>query len=144
MGNAGTIVDNDHNTALVQRYLASFSSGDPETVAEHVHPDFQNNHLGVLGEPCEGRETYKERLSVFLAQFQNIKYVTLGLLVQDNFAACRYIMTFKNEGRAYEIFGMMWFDFSEGLIFRRVDCWDGLDFLKKSDADAELIQTFLQ
>lgn len=115
-----------------QLYLASFASGDPDAVAEHVHPDFENVHLGVLGAGCTGKTAYRERLAGFLSEFREIDYEVHALLGDGDAAACRYTFHFTREGRRFAVPGMMWFELCGDMIRRRYDCWDGLQFAQQA------------
>ncbi len=136
-------VDGLSAEAVVKSYLASFSSGDPEQVLQNIHPEFVNEHLGFLGNGCSGKGVYAERLKGFLGQFRNINYQLQNCIEQSSSVVCRYRFQFNQQGKPFDIPGIMWFEILDGLIVRRIDCWDGLNYVKQGgmglDDLAELI-----
>lgn len=130
--------------SLIRSYFKAFSSGDPKAVSSHVTDGFINRHLGVLGGGCETKVVYEERLSQFLATFAQLRYDVFATCIgSDGQASARYAMHFVQDGKPFEVPGMMWFELSGGLIAKRTDCWDGLTYLKQAGADAAAIAAML-
>ena len=122
------------NRELVLSYLASFSSGDPDAVAGHVSDDFENIQVGVLGTGCTGKLVYRDRLQGFLAAFANLQYQVDELIVEGDNVAATYTMTFRQDGRDFNIPGVMIITVSDGSIGVRRDYWDGLEFKRQAEA----------
>ncbi|MEO0410421.1 MAG: nuclear transport factor 2 family protein [Pseudomonadota bacterium] len=131
------------NEALIRSYFAGFSSGDPIIVSAHVSDDFVNQHLGILGGGCEGKSVYEERLAKFLTSFAQLRYDVEAVCVDAARGSARYKMHFQQDGRAFEVPGIMWFELANGLIQKRIDCWDGLTYLRQAKADAAAIAGLL-
>ena len=131
------------NTRLIKSYLASFSAARPDDVLEHVHTEFENIHLGVLAQGCSGKVVYAKRLGDFLGAFIDIKYDILDVVADEKKGSCRYQFRFKQNQQSFKVNGMMWFEFKGGLISRRIDCWDGLDYLKQAHSSAEMIEKII-
>ena len=113
--NVGTVAQVDTRGEIVNTYLASFTTGDPDAVAACVTADFVNEHLSEL----EGaRYTILTRAEI----------ATPG--AGDVVVRYRFEATF--EGTAIDIPGVMWFDVSDGLVARRTDLWDSLTFLRQT------------
>lgn len=127
----------------ITSYLAAFATADPEAVLEHVHTTFQNTHLGILGQGCVGKEVYRSRLAGFLSQFLNIEYRPLAVIADAQSGSARYEFSFQQNGMDYCISGIMWFEFADGLIAHRIDCWDGLNFVKQAKMSADEIAALL-
>ncbi len=117
---------------LVSSYLASFESADPEIIVSHVCEEFENNHVGLLGTNCKGRETYRQRLKGFLENFKNLRYTIEEIIESDDRVAVAYKMNAVDNRRPIEIQGAMFFTIQDGLISRRNDYWDGLSYLKQA------------
>ena len=117
---------------LVTSYLDAFASGDPEQVASHVTDDFRNVQVGELGDGCEGRDSYRQRLTTFLADFHGLRYAIDKLIVDGNDVAASYTMHFEQAGREFEIQGVMIITVRNGLIAVREDYWDGLSYQKQA------------
>ena len=127
-----------------QDYLTSFSTGDPDSVIAHVHDEFKNVHLGVLGKGCPTRAAYRERLFGFLGGFQDIVYKVIAIVGEGDSVACRYEFQFSQDGVRFSIPGMMWFDFVDDLISRRVDCWDGLAYAAQANLSGDALAAMIQ
>jgi ketosteroid isomerase-like protein len=131
------------NSQLIKNYLDAFSSGEPAQVAAHVTEGFINQHFGLLGGGCETKAAYEKRLVGFLAGFNNLRYDVEAVCTEENEGTARYKMHFEQEGTAFEVPGMMWFEIEGGKIAKRIDCWDGLTYLKQAKADAAGIAAML-
>lgn len=129
---------------LISSYLLSFETGAPEQVAAHVADNFQNEHLGFLGAGCSGKAVYLERLKGFLSAFENLSYKIESIVSDEGQGAARYTMRFTQKGRDISVQGMMWFTFENGLIVKRTDCWDSLQYLKQTGASAAEISAMLE
>lgn len=113
---------------LVESYLASFSSADPEQIAKHVADDFENNQMSALGEGCQGKETYKTRLAEFLSNFADLFYLVEDMIIEGDRVAVAYKMNAKEDGSGIEIHGVMLLTIVDGLIAKRSDYWDSLTY----------------
>lgn len=131
------------NDDLICSYLKSFASGQPKQVAAHVTDDFVNQHLGLLGAGCETKVVYEQRLAKFLSGFENLNYEIQAVCSTPSQGSARYRMTFDQDGTSFAVPGMMWFEISSGKIAKRIDCWDGLTYLKQAKADSQSIAAML-
>ena len=121
-----------NNRELVLSYLDSFATGDPEVVAGHVSDDFENIQVGVLGTGCKGKDTYRQRLTNFLADFSDLKYHVEALIVDGDEVAAPYRMTFKQKEQSFDIQGVMVITVRDGRIAVRRDYWDGLEYQRQA------------
>lgn len=115
-------------TELVQSYLASFESADPDQIVAHVSEQFENEQVGLLGQGCQGRETYRQRLAGFLQTFQKLRYSVEEMIEADGRVAVAYKMTAEDEGKPIAIRGVMIIFTEAGQITKRSDYWDGLTY----------------
>ncbi len=122
-----------NNAELVAGYLNAFATGNPDEIVKHVADDFENIQVSELGTGCIGIDTYRERLSVFLAAFEKLRYTINELIVDEDKVAAAYTMRFKSEGRNIEIEGVMILTVRDSLILIRKDYWDGLSYQKQAD-----------
>ena len=118
--------------AVTASYLASFASGDPAAVADHVSDGFANVHTSALGLPSEGKAEYLSRLGDFLATFAGLTYEAEEILVEGDRAAAAYVMRARADGKPFEVRGVMRLTVRDGLIERRVDYFDSLTFLRQT------------
>lgn len=119
-------------------YIAAFSSGDPDQVADRVTADFANNQMGVLGSRFMGRDLYRTRLAGFLKQFEGINYTVAAPIVQGNIVAAPYVMTASDAGRPLRIEGVMMITVEGDLVAQRDDYWDGLTYFRQIGVDLPL------
>lgn len=125
---------------IVVEYLASFTSGDPETIAGFVSADFRNDHLSALGDGSVGRDEYLRRLPDFLSSFTERGYTVEQAVEQRHSEGSedgadvivRYRFGATCDGTRIDIPGVMWFTVERGLIAGRVDVWDSLTFLRQT------------
>jgi steroid delta-isomerase-like uncharacterized protein len=121
----------------VARYLEALNSGDPDRIASCVTEDFENEHTSALGRGLHGRDAYRERLPVFLAEFSGLHYEVEDTIVEDDRAAVAYTMTCSwlggggPEGRLLSIRGVFRFRVAGDLIAHRVDYWDSAEFSRQ-------------
>ncbi len=120
------------NAELVLSYLSSFETGDRDVVARHVAEDFQNIQMTALGSGCEGKAIYRERLTDFLRDFENLQYKIDELIVDKAHIAVTYEMQFSQKGQRIKIPGVMVFKIRDGLIASRKDYWDGLSYQEQT------------
>ncbi|HVA73985.1 MAG TPA: nuclear transport factor 2 family protein [Acidimicrobiales bacterium] len=118
---------------VVEGYIDALNGGEPEAIAAWVAEDFVNEHTSSLGHSLTGRDSYRERLRTFLAQFRNLHYELEDLIVDGSRAAAPYLMTFRWRGEGTDpvpvrIRGMFRFEVAGGLVARRVDYWDSAEF----------------
>ena len=113
-------------------------------ISAHVTEDFVNEHLGVLGVGCVGRSVYQGRLEKFLSSFNDLSYTLTDLVVDEARGAARYQMRFIESGKEITVQGIMFFEFRDELIAKRIDCWDGLSYMKQTEASATDIATLLK
>ncbi len=114
-------------------YLSSFSTGDPDAVAAHVSEDFHNNQVGLIGDGCRGRATYRQRLNGFLSTFKNLQYTPEKVIDRDGDVAIAYCMTATDNGHPLEIHGVMIITVIDGKVAARSDYWDGLTYRKQME-----------
>ena len=118
----------------VEQYLSALSSGDIDAVVKLVTDDFHNEHTSTLGSSSTGRDTYRQRLPGFLAQFAALQYEVIDIIAEDDRAAARYRLTANFEGHPLDIPGVLLFEIRDGLVARRTDVWDSLTFLRQTGA----------
>jgi ketosteroid isomerase-like protein len=116
---------------VVRSYLASFATGDPETVAAHVTDGFVNDHTAALGTGFVGREEYLRRLPGFLAMLEGLRYDDIEVIAEGERVAATYRLRATSDGHDVDIRGAMVFDVADGLIARRTDFWDSLVYLRQ-------------
>ena len=127
---------------VAESYLNSFSKGNADFISEHVDQNFENIHTSALGEPCFGRDVYRENLNGFLGKFEGISYEPIEAVSENEKVPSKsskksqidfmsYIMRAKVDGTPIEIEGVFQFLISDGLIKRRIDYFDSLTFLKQ-------------
>jgi steroid delta-isomerase-like uncharacterized protein len=120
--------------SIVEQYLTALSAGDVDAVIALVADDFHNEHTSTLGSSSTGRDTYRQRLPGFLAQFAALQYEVIDLIAEDHRVAARYRLTANFDGHPLDIPGVMLFELRDGLIARRTDVWDSLTFLRQTGA----------
>ncbi len=124
-------------TDVARRYLKSFETADPSTIASFVAVDFINEHTAGLGTGCEGRATYQERLVNFLSDMVGLTYEPEHLVSEGNQVAVFYTMRASWQGTApFTIRGVQRLVVEDGLITQRTDYWDSAVFLSQVDNDA--------
>ncbi|MFF0445389.1 nuclear transport factor 2 family protein [Streptomyces sp. NPDC004609] len=127
--------------AAVESYLAALNSGDPDRIAARVTEDFHNEHTSALGRSVHGRSAYRERLTAFLAEFQELRYTAEDLLVDGGRAALAYRMTFRWAGAAHRpeihIRGVFRFRVRDGAVAHRTDYWDSAEFHRQTGGTAQ-------
>jgi SnoaL-like domain len=117
-------------------FLRSFTSNDPDAIADMVAEGFHNEHHSALGSDCVGRDEYRRRLPHFLDSFADRHYQIDDLVeyrrdaVTDVVIRYRFIASYSD--MPIEIPGVMWFTVRGALITRRVDTWDSLTFLQQT------------
>jgi ketosteroid isomerase-like protein len=97
-----------------------------------VSEDFSNVHTSALGDPCQGRDAYLERLPGFLARFEGISYEPEDIIVEGHRVAAAYVMRARYEGMPIQIRGMVRLIVRDGLITHRIDYFDSLTFLRQT------------
>ena len=120
-----------NNRDRVLGYLASFASGNPDDVVAHVTDDFDNQQVSALGASCQGRETYRQRLGTFLADFKELRYDAESVISEGDNVAVTYKMSCRYADKPVVMAGVMIITLREGFIASRADHWDGLGFLKQ-------------
>jgi ketosteroid isomerase-like protein len=118
--------------AVAESYLASFAGGDAEAIAAHVSEDFSNVHTSALGDPCQGRAAYRERLPGFLASFEGIAYEPEEIIVEGNRVAAAYVMRARYNGTPIQLRGVFRLVIRNGLVTHRTDYFDSLTFLRQT------------
>lgn len=136
--------------AVARAYLAALGGDDPEAIAALVADTFHNEHLSALGEGSTGRAAYRERLPGFLATFPERTYRILDLVAVGRGTRTDVVVRYElhavhrdaRGGGAGEpeatspvhvrVPGVMWLTVADGLVARRVDCWDALTFLRQT------------
>ena len=94
--------------------------------------DFSNVHTSALGDPCEGKAAYLERLPGFLSTFEGISYEPEEILVDGNHVAAAYVMRARCNGIPIQIRGVFRLVIHDGLITHRTDYFDSLTFLRQT------------
>ena len=120
--------------STVEQYLTALSNGDVAAVTALVAGDFHNEHTSTLGSSSVGRDTYRERLPGFLAQFAALHYEVVDIIAENDKVAVRYRLTANFDGHPLDIPGVMLFQLRNGMIARRTDVWDSLTFLRQTGA----------
>jgi ketosteroid isomerase-like protein len=119
---------------VVAAYLGAFASSDPDQVAQWVTEDFVNEHTAVLGGGCTGRDEYRRRLPGFLGSFVDLVYEVEEIVAEGSAATAAYTMCAKWQGTdPIEIRGVQRFTIRDGLVAKRTDYWDSLQFLLQVD-----------
>ncbi|GGC11642.1 hypothetical protein GCM10011494_33040 [Novosphingobium endophyticum] len=119
--------DNDTRTAVIA-YISTLNAGDADAIASRVAPDFVNEHIAEDGLSLAGRNAYRQRLQGFLAEFSELHYEIVDMIVEGDQAAVAYRMRYNWKGkqpfRRIETRGMFHFKVQDGLIARRTDYRD--------------------
>ena len=123
------------NRDIALKFLESFSSGDPDSIASLVSEDFQNNQISLLGDDCTGRDAYRKRLVGFLSSFHDLRYAADDVIEENDKVVVAYTMKFEENNRPIEIQGVMILTIADGLITVRSDYWDGLTYLRQTGID---------
>ncbi len=126
----GTLSPSDIATG----YLQALGGDDPDAVIAFVSDDFRNEHFSALGSNSTGRDEYRRRLPGFMDAFRGRHYEIEAVVEQRREVVARYRLTAESEGTPIDIPGMMWITVDNGLITRRIDCWDSLTFLRQTGA----------
>jgi predicted ester cyclase len=93
-----------------------------------VSHDFANEHTSALGRSVTGRAAYRAKLTVFLADFANLRYDVEDIVVEGDRAMLAYTMSFllvpagRKPVRVRGVFRFL--VGADGLIRHRVDYWD--------------------
>ncbi|MAT62969.1 MAG: hypothetical protein CL881_04130 [Dehalococcoidia bacterium] len=112
-------------------YLESFAKRDPDLIASHVSEDFKNIHTSALGDPCEGRSSYRNKLPGFLEKFKNLTYECEEMVALDEKVFVSYLMKAEVDGNNISINGVFNLKIVNGYIESRIDYFDSLTFLKQ-------------
>tara|TARA_B100000427_G_scaffold9584_1_gene8277 strand:+ start:226 stop:633 length:408 start_codon:yes stop_codon:yes gene_type:complete len=112
-------------------YLESFAKRDPDLIASHVSEDFKNIHTSALGDPCEGRSSYRNKLPGFLEKFKNLTYECEEMIALDEKVFVSYLMKAEVDGNNISINGVFNLKIVNGYIESRIDYFDSLTFLKQ-------------
>ena len=128
--------------STVEQYLTALSNGDVEATVALVADGFDNEHTSELGSGSTGRDTYRERLPGFLAQFAGLHYEVLDTIAEHDGGgaekvAVRYRLTANFNGHPLDIPGVMLFEVHDDRITHRTDVWDSLTFLRQTGAVEE-------
>ena len=112
-------------------YLESFAKRDPDLIASHVSEDFKNIHTSALGDPCEGKSSYTDRLPGFLNKFKDLTYECEEIISQEERVFISYLMRADVDGSEISIRGVFNLKIINGFIESRIDYFDSLTFLKQ-------------
>ena len=112
-------------------YLESFAKRDPDLIASHVSENFKNIHTSALGDPFEGRSSYRDRLPVFLEKFKDLTYECEEMIAHDEKVFVSYLMKADVDGSKISIHGVFNLRIINGFIESRIDYFDSLTFLKQ-------------
>lgn len=131
-------------TEVALAYLAALGGDDPDAVTALVADGFRNQHHAELGSGSDGRDEYANRLPGFFAGFPNRRYDVVEVVAgptADNTGAAvgpgtevvvNYRFGADVEGTRIDIPGVMWITVEDGLVTRRLDCWDSLTFHRQT------------
>ena len=124
---------------VVESYLSSFDTRDPDHIASHVSENFSNRHTSVLGgSGCDGHDAYRERLGEFLSSMIDLHYEIETLIADGPEVAAFYTMTGRWQGTApFAIRGVQRLHVQDTKITTRTDYWDSAGFLSQVDSDAK-------
>jgi len=134
---------------VARAYLAALGGADPAAVTGLVADDFVNEHTAELGSGCTGRDEYARRLPGFFAMFPNRSYTieetALGELVErppgsgpsTTEVIVRYRFGADVDAIRIDIPGVMWISVRDGVVTRRLDCWDSLTFHRQTGTPAD-------
>ena len=143
--------DGDGPVAIALAYVSALGGTDPDEVTRLVADDFRNEHTAELGTGCVGLDEYARRLPNFFAMFPNRNYeieeTAVGAIVdtasrRDAVAAevvVRYRFGADVHGTRIDIPGVMWISVgADGLINRRLDCWDSLTYYRQTGTTGDI------
>jgi steroid delta-isomerase-like uncharacterized protein len=121
------------NEAVVREYLDAIGRRDPDRIVTFVTDDYTSVHIAARGTGLTGRDTYRTRLDVFLADFPELEYEVIDLIAANDRVAVDYWMRGLYAGAGvdrapFEIRGAFWFVLRDGLIANRVDYRDSATF----------------
>jgi len=121
---------------ICARYLAAFSTGDPDLVASFVDDGFINEHTAALGSGCVGRDEYRKRLPNFMASMPGLRYELESQVVDvdSSTVANAYTLHARVNDRDVAVRGLLriHLDPTSGLILDRTDYWDSKVFLEQA------------
>jgi len=121
------------NEAVVREYLDAIGGRDPDRIVTYVADDYTSVHIAARGTGLTGREAYRARLDIFLADFPELEYEVIDLIAAPDRVAVDYMMRGRYAGSGvdhapFEIRGAFWFVLRDGLIAHRVDYRDSATF----------------
>jgi steroid delta-isomerase-like uncharacterized protein len=117
---------------VARAYLAAFATGDADSVTRWVTDDFVNEHTAALGTGCVGKEEYARRVPGFLASMPGLHYEVEDVVADGDRAVAAYTMHTRVNDRDIAIRGVMRFVLRNGLIAKRIDYWDSLQFQRQA------------
>lgn len=135
----------DRDEAIARSYLRALGGDDPREVWALVADDFRNRHHAVLGSACTGRTEYAARLPGFFETFVDRSYEIVELVVapartgengHDVVVDYRFRATVDDQ--AIDVPGVMWITVRDGVITRRLDCWDSVVFHRQTGTRPDL------
>ena len=136
--------ERDAAVEVALAYLTALGEDDPTAVTRLVATDFVNEHFAELASGCTGRDEYARRLPQFFADFPNRHYsveeTAVGALrwpasVSGPEAVeviVRYRFAADADAVRLDIPGVMWISVRDGLVVRRLDCWDSLTYHRQT------------
>ena len=116
---------------VARSYLSAFASADPEAIAAHVSDDFYNEHTSALGDSCEGKSAYLERLPGFLRAFEGLTYEVEDVVAEGERVFASYTMTAVSAGHPISIRCVVRLVITDGLIVQRNEYFDSLTYLRQ-------------
>ncbi|MGC5013458.1 ester cyclase [Streptosporangium sp. DT93] len=136
----GTGPDAERTRAAVLRYVEALNAHDADAIAARVSEDFVNEHTSAMGRNVTGRAGYRANLTVFLADFADLRYDVEDLVAEDDRAALAYLMSFRPAvpgAGTVRVRGVFRFRVGpDGLIAHRVDYWDSGEVRRQLDPPA--------
>ena len=113
-------------------YLDALGRGDVDGAAARVSDGFVNEHTAALGEGAVGRDDYRRRLPGFFAALPGLRYEVEEVMAEGERVWVAYTLRAEVTGRPIALRGMMRFEVHDGVITRRVDYWDSLQFQRQA------------
>ena len=117
---------------IARGYLESFATGDPDAVTRWVTDDFVNEHTAALGTGCVGKDEYVRRVPGFLASMPGLRYDVEDVVADGDRAVAAYTLHTRVNDRDVAVRGVMRFFVRDGLIAKRIDYWDSLQFQRQA------------
>jgi len=121
------------NAGVVRAYLEAIGRRDPDAIVTYVTDDYESVHIAARGTGLSGRDAYRARLDIFLADFPELDYEVHDLIATADRAAVDYQMSGRYAGAGidnapFSIRGAFWIELRDHKIARRIDYRDSATF----------------